>query len=561
MREELGYRLVMVRMVPAHGPRSGSDDAVQARLYHALELQLDGDLLVVHAPAWVGQAATGGPCDGRADFLIADPERGLLLLDIVVGGLAVDPSTDQWTDGIGAAVVNPFERISAARDALAELLMSQPTALPVRPVMGHVVVMPDITAPHRGFGATAPRAVIFDMTQLHGLTSAVGQAFDHWAERAPGRGNAAARWWMRVLETTFIAPVSVRARLGGQIARDRDEILALDAQQVMVLEMLNRMRQVTIYGPAGTGKTVLAIAKARSLAAQGRRVLLTCFNKALGAHLYQACSDQSAITAVHFHELCFRLLDLHATAVRLPEQPEQRANFFDEQLPARLIAAASRLPRFDAVVVDEGQDFKPRFWRALEAISSEGRQSIRYIFYDDRQSLDTRREDADISVPGADSALILRTNWRNTRSIHAHIGAFEPPFRDTQCAAPQGVPVWHVRRDGSDPRAALRDVLRRLVLDEGIVASDIVILTGKGRHRSELRDIGGAVAVVEHAAGVSGDAVGIHTIHGFKGLESPVVILAELDHLSAATRLKLHYVGASRAMNLLVIMPSAAVTV
>ncbi len=57
-----------------------------------------------------------------------------------------------------------------------------------------------------------------------------------------------------------------------------------------------------------------------------------------------------------------------------------------------------------------------------------------------------------------------------------------------------------------------------------------------------------------------GERPAISTIHRFKGLESPVVILAEIDSRVPAEQLPgLLYVGATRARTHLVVIGSAAI--
>ncbi|MBK8025129.1 MAG: DUF2075 domain-containing protein [Chloroflexi bacterium] len=60
-----------------------------------------------------------------------------------------------------------------------------------------------------------------------------------------------------------------------------------------------------IHGGAGTGKTMLAVELVRRLSAQGRRVLLTCYNRELGLWLERNARDIGAshVTAGHLHRL------------------------------------------------------------------------------------------------------------------------------------------------------------------------------------------------------------------------------------------------------------------
>ncbi len=541
----------MARMVPTSGPRSGCSSG-ERRLYDRLRAALPESVLVVHGARWVGP---GEPSpDGQCSFLVADPERGALLLDVFDSGLSYDPHSDRWrTPAAGPLADDPTTTLDRAAEGMATLLGHQPASPGSRPLVGWALVVPDAFVGERGLAAQAPGARIVDRVGLDALAARIDALFEHWRGCRPARGNASPRWWWRALEELFVAPREVRVRLRDRIDADRAEMLALSAQQTAVLELLARMRRVTVYGPAGTGKTVLALTKARMLARQGLRVLLTCYNKALGHYLRDETADEPLITALHFHELCWQLADLDARQVELPQGHAARRRFFDLDLPRELIAVAPRVVAtspFDAVVVDEAQDFLPVWWTALDAVCRDRARAIRYLFYDDGQCL----RDHPAKVPGAEEAVQLQTNWRNTRAIHTWLGRAEPRVRDTPCASPQGVPV-QVERATSDLAATLRRILHELIDRGGLRPEDIVILTGRSPAKSRVaalqQPVGPAVVSADGGPGV----VRLSSVQAFKGLEAPVVILTELDHHPRA--LPLFYVGASRAMNHLIVLDDA----
>jgi phosphate starvation-inducible protein PhoH len=60
-----------------------------------------------------------------------------------------------------------------------------------------------------------------------------------------------------------------KPRLGRLVQEAEEEIVQLTERQFAVLRLLERHRRARIVGPAGSGKTMLAIEKARQLALQG----------------------------------------------------------------------------------------------------------------------------------------------------------------------------------------------------------------------------------------------------------------------------------------------------
>ena len=71
------------------------------------------------------------------------------------------------------------------------------------------------------------------------------------------------------------------------IRRDRiDEIKRFTDEQLEAIEGLDGVNaRALVEGPAGTGKTVLALEEARRASTAGQRVLLTCYNQQLGRML------------------------------------------------------------------------------------------------------------------------------------------------------------------------------------------------------------------------------------------------------------------------------------
>ncbi len=76
----------------------------------------------------------------------------------------------------------------------------------------------------------------------------------------------------------FESPKSRQRRLDEEIRHYTEE-------QFEALDAIDANPRLVFDGPAGTGKTLLAIEAARRAAAGGRRVLLLCFNRPLGKWL------------------------------------------------------------------------------------------------------------------------------------------------------------------------------------------------------------------------------------------------------------------------------------
>src|SRR3954451_25372512 len=125
-------------------------------------------------------------------------------------------------------------------------------------------------------------------------------------------------------------------RCGGtSVARfgtPEQEMIELTESQYSVLEGLDGNQRVCVLGGAGTGKTLLAMEQARRLAAQGHRVLLTCFNAPLGGHIRSELGKVDGVDVFHFHLLCRAWArDAALDAERGAEEPDHE--YWDVRLP------------------------------------------------------------------------------------------------------------------------------------------------------------------------------------------------------------------------------------
>ena len=211
--------------------------------------------------------------------------------------------------------------------------------------------------------------------------------------------------------TALLAPTtSFKPLVRDRIAEVNAGLLDLTSQQSQVLRSLRRNRRAMIFGGAGTGKTALALLQARSLASQGFRTLLTCFNAPLAALLAADVKDAPLIRATTFHSLCTTEARRSGISLGEPSGPK----WWRETLPAALAdsAVASDL-RFDAIVVDEGQDFWPEWFSALQLLLEDEAKAPFYVFADAKQAIYVDGWTA----PFDGAALETTVNCRNTRQI------------------------------------------------------------------------------------------------------------------------------------------------
>lgn len=310
----------------------------------------------------------------------------------------------------------------------------------------------------------------------------------------------------------------------------------------------------------GPGKTVLAIGVAEHLADGGKRTLLTCFNKRLGGYLHTCVGDRPGLHVAHFHGLCMELAQDAGLDATPPTPGTPDRDWFEQRLPELLEEAARKLgPRFDAIVVDEAQDFRDWWWPALLALHEDPDSGVLYLFSDDSQNLYAGGE---LPVGPDDILPPLPSNLRNTQAIHGFVSVFfEADGRDAGTSkGPPGRPVEILDYHDDDELMRLLDVvLANLLEQEAVSARDIVVLTPPGRDKSHVWARRDELTHAHLSDEPEEGAVLWSTIHAFKGLERPAVILAEVGDRHADDLDPYLRVGATRARNQLVVLATAQV--
>jgi hypothetical protein len=541
----------MARMVPF--PMLPTDSAAERHLYESFLEQLGDEYVVYHSVDWV-LAGPSGPDEGEADFVLAHPELGVLVLEAKGGRVAFDPSSRRWRQtgrsGTHDLDEDPFHQAKQAMHSLVRILEVQPGWDRWRPSYGFGIALPDghyTKAAHPG----APAEIVIDRDDLLRLSERVRKVMTYWSR--PGRRFGAEG--MDALATALGFRVEVRTPLKLRFDEEDKKIVELTSDQAWVLAFIVHRRRAAVTGPAGSGKTMLAIALAKRLATAGHRTLLTCFNRRLGEHLRASVLGAKGVDAATFHELCVELAR-EANVDLPPEDTGPGSAYFEHGLPEALAEAALRLgPRYGAVVVDEGQDFREWWWPALLALHTDPDEGLLYVFADDNQNLYGGK----LPVEDADRVGPIALNLRNTKQIGEFVSVFYRGEQKPAVRGPDGRSVEILGYDDDDDLARLLAiVLRNLVDEEHVPLEDIAVLTPSGTEKSRLR-ARGSVDGFRLSDAVEPGTVLATSVHAFKGLERPVVILAELGDKHLEDLRQYLYVGGSRARNHLVVLATEPV--
>jgi len=534
--------------------RSLAERNAERKVYGRLSEALEDDFVVFYSRPWLGMTWDGIEVDGECDFVIAHPEYGYLALEVKGGGVAYDPEFEEWTsmdrNGDLHTIKDPVEQAKRSKHEILRKMTASEHWVTRYIRACHGVVLPDIQNPGEDLGADMPLHIFCFHDEIeHDLRSWVIERFELCAD-PDARIQPLGEDGIRALEDILARPIQLSVPLGRLIEDDDARIHSLTPTQFRILGMLQGRKRVAISGSAGTGKTVLAMEEAVRCADRGLSVLLTCYNKALGHSMQETLKMHHGITVGHYHGFCNALFKEAGISL---DRDVPLHELFLQQYPNALIEALEILPetRFDAIIIDEGQDFPPELVKSLVSLLDPGGENLIRFFYDDNQNVYSNtyehlKDFFELPFP-------LTANLRNTKKIHEVAGRY---YRgnETEAIGPDGKEVaWIEAESPLAAKDAVDAYVGRLVHQEGVSPPDIAVLVPRSEDKAVFFPAGMIAGMRSHRCDATGDgSITLDSVRRFKGLERLVVILVVTDALIESEE-KL-YVALSRPRALLAVV-------
>ncbi|XEO75477.1 hypothetical protein WKT22_00495 [Candidatus Lokiarchaeum ossiferum] len=166
-----------------------------------------------------------------------------------------------------------------------------------------------------------------------------------------------------------------------------DQVKLLDARQEHLARKLGEGHRL-IFGVAGSGKTIILIARARYLALKYPKwkILILCYNRLLSNYLYQLLNPQNyeADLAINtFHGWAKGVIEsnnneyslIYRKSESMAQKQGRMTDFFKNVVPKLLQKSLYSQPEetrfyYDAILIDEAQDFEaPWFEGIMDALN------------------------------------------------------------------------------------------------------------------------------------------------------------------------------------------------
>ncbi|GLC84131.1 hypothetical protein MIAR_07190 [Microbacterium arabinogalactanolyticum] len=545
-------------MIPAYCTESAppGEKAVFAALRDAAGTE---HWTVLHS---LGIAQHERQVEGEADFVIVAPDAGLLVIEVKSHLSVARGSDGTWRLGQDPPTLRgPFQQAQEAMHSIRDFLRSKRVDLRDVPVLRAVwftgvrarATLPDSPEWHSW--------QVLDSSDLATTAQAVERVMREGAQHLDAMikyfgfgGHGPDRATADRIVATLRPRFEVVMTAGDRRQAREGQLAQFVEEQYHALDSAADNRGVLFTGPAGTGKTFLAAESAQREVAQGRTGRILCFNRLLGRSLREKLTDVVGLRVGTLHQEMLRLADLSGPPI------DADNDFWARVLPERALeglAERSAGEVGDFLIVDEIQDIATGpYLDLLDLLVKGGLRDGRVLLFGDfeRQAIygseDAREVLRDRSPHLA--SFRLSENCRNLPRIGYQVnllGHLTPGFREFR-RTDDGIDptiIKYVRRE--DQASILRKAIGDL-RDEGFDLTEIVVLSPLGDSSVAASTSDPWLRQVLSPADGSKPIKGrlrYATIHSFKGLDAPAVIVTDLDGSVGSRFDALVYVGLTRA--------------
>lgn len=423
----------MARMFPLEPKESTIHNAEEA-LFNGFKEQLPDEYLVFQSVAWQFRDLRRGNVDREIDFLIIKPYSGFLVLE-VKGGKPIyyDGERNEWfsnenkiTDLIGQGKEAKHSFLEKLKELFGERNFYS---------IDSAIAFPDVEM-DEDLRLDLPGEFVLDSRDCDNLKNWVEKAFNY-----SSTNNHSSTLYLNEELLAKLADILCPVRAFSQshcdhFAKSNQVIETLTEEQFNVIDYLQRHRQVAISGSAGSGKTVVAVEKALRLDREGFDVLLLCFNPYLAADIQDRVKNSGVLVADIKSFVHYILADSSGQFELISFDKNKSAESwsqFEKPSPKDIVLAMDRLStfpkKFDAVIVDEGQDFEVAWWDLVSLCLNDPENGVLYIFFDDNQRIGR----IDISLRNLinQPPIDLSKNCRNAGGIYDLVKQLFPQVPST----------------------------------------------------------------------------------------------------------------------------------
>jgi len=577
----------MVTMIPK--TREGQPNYSEERIFEAFEnIKTRPDWIVIHS---LKQRKVTSGYQAETDFIVLVPGKGIVLIEAKGATKALFENGGWTMKGVDkkAKHKDPFDQLekgaSNLKNQLALLDLDHGKIPIARLVWFAKMDQIKFTQDKTSGMAFYPYELAFD-SNLRTAIATIEDCLDQTIKTNKSKSDFKTGDNYMTVE---VADVIVKKLIGGvSLGQSRNvkakirshSLQQAKLEQELLFDLVAENPRIYFDGPGGSGKSVLLRQAAKNLSKQGKNVLFLTYNLMLEEDTAKSLEDSQLVEVSSINRFLLNCADK-------PTNPDRASSaWYDVELPKKALAALrdskTTAPRYDAVIIDEFQDFagKTLWLRVIEELVhiSKKRKPRLILAGDDRQLIgggqnSNSLEIAEMFFPNL-VRVSLKTNVRQAPQLVEEIYRFleKPnPFRrnllsETNEGKLEVIQIQAGKTEEKTKDAELKklaDVVFELL--EDYEPSSIRVLSPYGEQKSALvrafslgdthsKSVKELKKITKHITNPTGQ-IRWRSIMKFKGLESDVVIITDINNESKKfveekLRMKfedLLYIGMSRA--------------
>ena len=487
-----------------------------------LQSSLPASYTVFHSVHWARDAAFR-TAFGEADFIVVNRSGEAVVIEQKSGALdeTADGLVKRYFDGRKNVASQIHRTLDGIKD---QFKLQSGHAI----VLDYLIYCPDYRVRDlNAVGLTASRIV--DAREASNLA-------DHVTRILPvGSPSDHGKRVLRFFENKFHLVPDIHAHI---TAGDRSmvRLAAGLADTLSAIEM--KPPRLRLRGTAGCGKSIVATRFAEAAVAAGKRVLLVCFNRPLAERIKM--SVPQGVLVDTFYGFMDRFLKSREHKLNYEKIAEP--SFWGDVQERVIGETIDSEWKYDALIVDEGQDFEPQ-WSEILRLFLKPEADVLWLEDPDQSIRLERANNASLELAYeklGDHFIGFRTraNYRSPETIARYIQRVLPfDFIPSNPLPGLGVGVA-TYKEATEQSRRVAAIVNELVRT-GFRHSDIVILSMRGLARATFakeKKIG-AWALSRPTGGY--DLLGnqlfesgqlrFDTVYRFKGQQAPAIILTDVD--------------------------------
>jgi hypothetical protein len=496
--------------------------------------------------------------EAEMDFVLFHQQWGLFVIEVKGGRIRFENQQFYSVNRAGEtfAIKNPFQQALSFKARLVRYLKDKNIQVPI----SYAVCFPTVSKDEFSSSASSNTDLIIGRDELRNL--------NHTLKTIAKISHEPKFFDFNVNQSTIQKALigtnyQTRLNLKDYMSAHEKSLRQIEDIHTSLVAPAAGMLRLGVEGEAGTGKTVLASYIAQHFSAQSKRVLFLSSSELLAEKL------RGLLTGLRVETYISLAKGMGVDLLNPPSKYKNtREKWINEDAAKEFMQALTEQgDRYDVILCDEAQDVDPSWWPGIEKLFDVHQNEKRfYVFFDRSQGIFSAQFEPEKVLPVAGPYLPMVHNYRTTFEI-AHLSR---SFRRgkhvlvSHSARFGYIPQIITYKNKEDFQTKLEALYDQLLSREGLNIQDVCLLSARKLQAAEsvLKDVsslkGIPIQKIDAKTRVlETDKLSFSTIHAFKGMETQVGILCNIDEyaleLEHPLMASLVYVAMTRAKHMLYI--------